>query len=381
MLARYYIENDLICLIVLLCLAYQTVNSNFKKTNRMNYMKILIVNIVFAISDMIWIFNNKYVNYTDLPFDGITFGYIVNGINVCLSAISGWSWLYFSENFQDKHAISHKKNIIISLIPVAILMLLTATTAWTHFMFYITPDGSYVRQSGYALQMIIAYGYIIASVILSLQHASKATTLQSKRRSMAIVSFAIFPALACVVQMFYRNMSIIFIGTIIALLNVYITLQGQQVLNDPLTGLNNRTLLDQKIVEQIGKLDKDHDLWLLIMDANKFKSINDTYGHLEGDHALVKISDTLKKVCTDPDDFVCRYGGDEFVVLHTTDKGEDCTEIKTKINKILSSCKLPYSLSVSIGAAKYTKDMGEWASLIQKADEELYTIKKSRPTT
>ena len=376
MLAKYYLETDLICIMVLVCLAYQTVHSNFRKTNQVRFLEVLVVNIIFAFSDVIWIFNNGYISYSCLPFNGIIFGYIMNGINVCCSALAGWSWLRFSENFLDRHYISTPRGVAVSLIPIIILAVLTITTGKTHLLFYITEEGQYVRQSGYVLQLILSYSYILTSVIIVLVLARKTANRQAKERNLGIASFAIFPIIACVVQLFNPNMSVIFIGTLLSLLNVYITLQGQQVLNDPLTGLNNRMLLDQKVMSGMEAADERHDFWLLIMDVNKFKGINDTYGHLEGDHTLVRIADTLKKASSDRGDFICRYGGDEFVLLHMTRKNEDCSKLISKINQNLAEYELPYNLSVSIGAAKYTSEIDTWAQLMEKADAELYKAKK-----
>ena len=378
MLAKFYLEIDIMCIVVLVSLAYQTMHSNFRKTNQVRFLEVLVVNIIFVFSDAIWIFNNNYISYSCLPFNGVVFGYIMNGINVCCSALAGWSWLRFSENFLDRHYISTPSGFAISLIPIIILAALTVTTGKTHLLFYITDEGQYVRQSGYVLQLILSYSYISTSVIIALILAGKTTNRQAKEKSLGIASFAIFPIIACVVQLLNPNMSIIFIGTIISLLNVYITLQGQQVLNDPLTGLNNRMLLDQKIMSGIEAVDDRHDFWLLIMDVNKFKGINDTYGHLEGDHALVRIANTLRKVSSDRGDFICRYGGDEFVLLHMTKKNEDCSKLIFEINQTLAEYELPYNLSVSIGTAKYTSDVDTWTQLMEKADAELYKVKKSR---
>ena len=62
-------------------------------------------------------------------------------------------------------------------------------------------------------------------------------------------------------------------------------------------------------------LDQAEDVYLLMMDADGFKQINDRYGHVEGDHALQVISAALKEVCSASGGFIARYGGDEFVVL------------------------------------------------------------------
>ena len=377
MLADFYAEVDLICVIVLCCLAYHTIHSNFSTTDKTNFLMVLIANIIFAFSDLIWIFNNGYIDGSGMTFSGRVCCYIINIVNICFSAIVGLTWLNFSNNLQERYFINTVKGRVLSLIPIAVLAILAVTTEKTHFLFYITENGEYVREAGYALQVVISYGYIVVAVVCSLIAARKAANQQAKKRCMVMASFAVFPTIACFAQLCADGMSILFIGIVVALLNVYISLQEQQVLIDPLTGLNNRTLLDQKIADSVQSLDGGHDLWLLIMDADKFKEINDTHGHLEGDRALNLIADTLKKVCSSSGDFICRYGGDEFVVLHKTRKNQDCTEFSAKINNRLAEYSLPYNLSLSIGAAKYTGDISDWMQFMKRADEELYRVKKN----
>ncbi len=62
-------------------------------------------------------------------------------------------------------------------------------------------------------------------------------------------------------------------------------------------------------------VDQAEDVYLLMMDADGFKQINDRYGHVEGDHALQVVATALKDVCSASGGFIARYGGDEFVVL------------------------------------------------------------------
>lgn len=230
---------------------------------------------------------------------------------------------------------------------------------------------------GYIYQIIIVYGYLGVAALLSLIRANKADTVQEKELSFASASFLIAPAIACAIQLVLSDMSILFMGIVVSLLNVYLSLQRQLVLNDALTGLNNRSRLDQKINQRIKSLNNDSDFWLLIMDADNFKHINDTYGHVEGDKALMLIANALRRGCDDSD-FICRYGGDEFVVLHNSKKGEDCSVLTNRIDSLLSENKLDYPLTVSIGYAKYDSSISDWSSLVKKADEKLYKIKAKK---
>ena len=374
MLAKYYLEVDLICIIVLSCLMYQTICSNFTKINKKHLIVLLLCHLLFIFSDCIWIFNNGYIAYSTLGLFGYVLGDIGNSLNIIMSGMTGLSWLFFSESMQNKSIFSSNKRIMITVIPELILILLVIMNKYTHMMFEITKTGEYVRYSGYAIQILIGYGYIGFAVILSLHRAKTATNVMERKLALTMACFVIAPSIACIVQLFFSNMSILFIGTVLAVLNVYMDLQAQLVSNDALTGLNNRSRLDQKIYSAIKSLDNNTDLWLLIMDANRFKSINDTYGHLEGDHALILIADALREECFSSD-FICRYGGDEFIVLHKTPKSQDCTDLINRINNNLSRNTLPYNLSVSIGSALYTKNIKDWNDFIRIADEELYKVK------
>ena len=81
--------------------------------------------------------------------------------------------------------------------------------------------------------------------------------------------------------------------------------------------LNNRRQLE-RYCGQRGNLYLDNRRTVVVMmDINKFKTINDTYGHAEGDKALIAVSDALKKVVNrhSMPSFLCRYGGDEFILI------------------------------------------------------------------
>lgn len=376
MLASYYAEVDIICVVILLCLIHRSIKSNFSKTDRTNFIVLLTINFLFVLSDFIWIFNNGYASYMDIS-NGVLIGYIGNGLNSILSALSSLSWLFFSESMQNHLAFHNGKKAFLVSLPVIILIILCLFNYQNHIMFTILNDGTYIRGIGYVYQVIVAFGYIIVAAILSLNHANKAKNEKSRKRSLTMFNFMIPPTIATVLQLLIPNMSILFIGTVLALLNLFISLQGQLVLNDPLTGLNNRSLLDQKIEKRMNSVDDDSDFYLLLFDADKFKNINDTFGHLEGDRALIIIADTLRKNCS-PGDFICRYGGDEFIMLHKCKKNEDCSILIEKINKMLDSHDLPYSLHVSVGICKYHDGIDSWSKMVKEADESLYIAKKNR---
>ena len=144
--------------------------------------------------------------------------------------------------------------------------------------------------------------------------------------------------------------------------------------HDKLTGLYNRAGYDV--------LSRSVDLGttaVLMIDVDKFKDINDQYGHDVGDKILQKFARVLRKTFRS-EDYICRIGGDEFVVfmMHVTDELRDLIILKTKqINSALAdaSDELPPA-SASIGIA-FGHDAPDMETLLKHADEALYNVKEN----
>ena len=148
--------------------------------------------------------------------------------------------------------------------------------------------------------------------------------------------------------------------------------------HDELTGVYNRA--GYKTL--VSSFDIDN-MYMLMFDIDNFKSINDTYGHETGDMVLKKLVGVLKKNFR-PDDFICRIGGDEFVVLmlHTPQKQQEL--IASKIDAINSALEntddgLP-RLSISVGIV-HSSESDKVDELLKKTDVAMYQSKKKGKST
>lgn len=164
----------------------------------------------------------------------------------------------------------------------------------------------------------------------------------------------------------------------ISMLLLYIICQEQLISTDPLTGLNNRNRFETYILSLFSNVDQAEDVYLLMMDADGFKQINDRYGHVEGDHALQVISAALKEVCSASGGFIARYGGDEFVVLQKAVAEQDVMHLCATINDELAHAEVPYALRMSIGYARVGDSVDTWQDLLRAADAELYRVKAEK---
>jgi len=153
---------------------------------------------------------------------------------------------------------------------------------------------------------------------------------------------------------------------------------------DALTGIHNRRFFDSSMKRVIGSLSRsDSLLSLLMIDIDFFKRYNDTYGHVEGDKCLKIVAQTLAQSITRADDFVVRYGGEEFVlVLPNTGEKGSCL-IAEKMLGSIRNCNIPHEkndaancLTISIGATTgkvaHTHSTNDF---VKKADEMLYKSK------
>jgi len=158
----------------------------------------------------------------------------------------------------------------------------------------------------------------------------------------------------------------------------------QAVINsqlDPLTNVNNRTSFDSSISREIS-LAKRHsnDFALIVLDIDKFKNINDQYGHLFGDCVLRDVAGCISENVRDSD-MVFRYGGEEFVILlsNTTQKG--AYQLAERIRISVESMKCKYGgnstdVTISQGIACLKKGEND-KTLFERADKALYKAKNN----
>ncbi|NEX64084.1 CHASE domain-containing protein [Noviherbaspirillum galbum] len=153
-------------------------------------------------------------------------------------------------------------------------------------------------------------------------------------------------------------------------------------LYDALTGLPNRKLLDERLNQAIASAKRTgHRLALLFIDLDKFKPVNDNYGHAYGDLLLKEVGRRLY-ACMRESDTAARLGGDEFVALLVDVEDERAVALVGE--KILAQLNLPYELaghvfhiSASIGGALYPAHGADVKSLMKAADLAMYAAKNA----
>lgn len=155
-------------------------------------------------------------------------------------------------------------------------------------------------------------------------------------------------------------------------------------ITDGLTGLANRRQFDQCLSTEWRRCMRNHlPLSLLLIDADLFKSYNDTYGHLRGDSCLRQIAEAAQDVVARPGDLVARFGGEEFAVLLPCTGNDGAQHVAEEICAAMRTKELPHTgvpsgiVTVSVGCATLAPQLGQSsANLIELADEALYCAKR-----
>lgn len=154
----------------------------------------------------------------------------------------------------------------------------------------------------------------------------------------------------------------------------------QLAYHDPLTGLANRRMMTDRLKAHIAEK-TERPLALMLMDLNRFKFVNDTYGHDVGDALLLHVSKQLSGVVR-RNDLIARFGGDEFLLMCDVETPAQALELASRI---LRAVEKPFfvngsefSTQGSLGIAFYPFDANSADELIKKADIAMYRAKRSK---
>jgi diguanylate cyclase (GGDEF)-like protein len=155
-----------------------------------------------------------------------------------------------------------------------------------------------------------------------------------------------------------------------------------EAIEDPLTGaLNRRCILSRLDAELDLHRLRQQPLSVLAMDLDRFKFINDHYGHSMGDRALSWVAGTMRGMLRE-NDHLGRHGGDEFIAVLPNTSHASALEIACRISEVVreGAAREAAYPEITIGVATAPADGEQAASLLEAADARLYAQKKHRRT-
>ncbi|WP_026517231.1 GGDEF domain-containing protein [Butyrivibrio sp. MC2021] len=342
-----------------------------------NFVLSIISEMIFFISDTLCalIYNGV------IPGNGVAI-MIFKTIYFLSTATMCFFWFLYFEYLRETSLVKKKRKISLASSVIWLMALLLFGNFFGKYLFYIDNRGIYYRGPLFILTYVLAYSYVIISCARIITDIVRNDSKIDRNYLIILAMFPIAPGISGIMQFIDPTYPVACVAMSLTTLLLYLHWTDQLISVDPLTGLSNRKQLMLSF-EQWKKNKGDEDmLFLLLVDANRFKYINDTYGHLEGDYALRLVAKALKQGCRNLPRraIISRYGGDEFVVLVSTADVTLREELKNKINESLAEIvkneDLRFELTVSIGCAAL-EDSDELKDLIARADEAMYEDKNT----
>lgn len=307
--------------------------------------------------------------------------YIANIIEFNCMGFCGYSWLTYCLKFAKIPALKTRLAKFLLALPAVAVMLMIVSTPLTHWAFYIDQGGFFRRGSIYTIQQT-GYLYLLVSSGICLFYREKCPTSAERKRMGVLAMFPLSPALFGVVQIIAPSgmAPTLQFSILISLLLVFVDELDQKITRDSLTQLTNRYEFERILQNRMRTFQKNGPkLFVFLCDMDDFKSINDNYGHQQGDTSLKIVGNVLTKTAAKHDAVCARMSGDEFLSLLETDSEDEAAVYQKELEEGLKEAcvNLPYALKISIGVAEYDGNM-TLMQLLNHADEKMYEQKKLR---
>lgn len=368
-----YLCADGFCVLLLLFLFLKARASLFVGNHEL-FVRVLLSNCVLLLTDTLFaLFDYQGVG-AFLALDRVNCA-----ANFILSGVAGLTWFHYAEaelgvRLSEKPAAIR----LLTAAPALLLTILTLVSLRTGWLFTVGSEG-FRRGPLYVLQPILAWGYTVSPSAHAIVHGRRTKNFAEKMRCRSFGWFLAPSLAAAILRMFIEGIPVLCMAITFSLLAIYISTQEQLISRDPLTKLNNRYSLQVHLSEKLESRRGDAALYLFLLDADDFKSINDHWGHTEGDRALCTIAEVLKACAEVRHGFAARYGGDEFCLTAELPDDDAAEMLCADIREMLAARAqgLPYRLSASIG---YVSAGGAANSeaLLAAADAKMYRQKRMK---
>ena len=375
--ALYYTEANVVSIIIFTILLVRNAGGIDKQLKQNVFNKVLLCHILYFISDIFW--ELELSGYIERTLIRVLIPNLANAVLLyCLT----YYWYYYVEISEGSTYLLDKRNVFVTQIPGNI------TTVLLFYFAIFNPrvlvDESLNITNVYLNLFVIAPEiYVIVSAIRSIYRAFKKENYAFKTQYFLLGLYPLLLLVFGIAQILVINLPLFCFGCTILMTYVYISSLDNLVSLDPLTGLNNRAQLKRYLANISAHNEtNNNDYYLMMMDLDRFKYVNDHFGHAEGDKAIVKTADAIKRACSSIElrPFISRYGGDEFLIIVKTNNEDNVKMLKESIESALnletSSSSTPYELRASIGYSKYDGQIANFQEAINEADEALYIEKE-----
>lgn len=366
------IQKNLISIVVLVILFVTLIRQlNWKNYINKIFFYMIGMNIALIVLD------SAILLLSGKQFEGARFALMLSvGIYYAIAPIFALFWLYYVEMtiFQSKDRL-----IRISVIPCMIILtnfILIIASYSSNMIFNISDENIFTRGSHHYLVVVASFLILIITVYQIFKYKNQIR----KKDFMPLLLFAIPPVVSSFILLIFKDINLIWNSLIVSQLLIYIYIQSKITSTDFLTGLYNRREYEMT-VKDLSMIKNKHVIISGIMvDINDFKDINDQFGHRVGDEVLIATAKLLKSAIR-KQDYVFRIGGDEFLVIITSDDKTAVNQVTNRIEEVLKhynqNSDYSFTLSFSLGTGVYDdKTYVDIPSFFEHLDLMMYDDKK-----
>lgn len=311
------------------------------------FIALVQINMAMLVIDVLaWVFNG-------LPGAwNLHYNTIFNILLYVMEPVAPCIWIIYADFhiYQNEKRIRKTAFVLLGLLFInAIISITSILTGW---FFYVDTRNIYHRGTFYMVHVVYCYMLLLYSLVLVILNRK----LLEARHYGSMLLFFVPQLIGTTVQMFFYGVSTNWSGMMVSVLIIYFNIQNRGLNTDYLTGTYNRRQLDGYIKAKVRTSTEGRSFSAILLDLDKFKSINDSLGHEVGDMALKDAVKIIRKSLR-PSDFLARYGGDEFVIIVNMNDRNILQQVVQRIQNnaehFNQESQRPYKIGFSIGFDSY----------------------------
>ena len=375
--AVYYIEANVVCILVFGILLIHNHFNIDRQEKQIKFDHALLAFMFYFLADCLW------AAVTDGLISKTRFSVVseVFLMYLFMAAIT-YFWLAFVQAYEQ---IPHRNRPVNRF---AVLFPFLVATAVMILNYLIAPQTLFTESletKGAVNVYLVTVPciYVAAILFYTIRKAREEESRPEKRRHLFVGFLPLLVLVGGLVEIvWFPRLPLFCFCSMLLMLVFYIQSIELRISTDPLTQLNNRGQL-MRYTAQKSNLDVEGRLTVVVMmDIDNFKTINDKYGHAEGDKALVTVSSALKRAVNNHSmpSFLSRYGGDEFILILHPVRMEEADRLIDEIRDEIARAEhdAPYTLSISVGYDQLGGVQDSIQSCIRRADKKLYEDKANK---
>ncbi|MDD3430060.1 MAG: EAL domain-containing protein [Oscillospiraceae bacterium] len=281
-----------------------------------------------------------------------------------------WFFVYvvvFTENWKREHL----KRLCIYLLPGVISLICVLVTPFTKLGFFFDADMKYHHGPLFAWLYVMCATYMIGALVLVFRSRKNIAAIQF----WTIYSFVILMAIALVIQLFFPAYLLSGAAVTLSVFMMYLTMQNPDEYIDKLTGVYRRSALLLTLEKYYNQ---KKECFLVIIDLNNFKIVNNVFGLKAGDALMAQIADYLNDICTQKTVF--RLNGDRFIITTLSETLCDslCVQIQNRFNASWRIAHTDINLHASVCRLPVSRYAGNLEDAMKLQESAIYYLKSRK---